>query len=165
MNFITGLALVLLTLVGYSSGAVLGARGRTPVPRILDLLVVVALWAGALTTRGWLGKWSAILAWLAVGLVVGWVLTYLRRAGYPKAAPLHIGGGVWNRWKAFAARMGNYQSRVLMSFIYFSIVLHFGLGVTMVGDPLGVKRSGGESSWHPKQVPLKPSIEQAREQS
>ncbi len=165
MNFITGLVLVLLTLVGYSSGAVLGARGRTPVPRILDLPVVVALWAGALTTRGWLGKWSAILTWLAIGLVAGWVLARLRRAGYPKATPLYTGGDVWDRWKAFAARMGNYQSRVLMSFIYFTIVLPFGLGVTLAGDPLGVRRSGGESNWHPKQAPLKPSIEQAREQS
>jgi hypothetical protein len=61
--------------------------------------------------------------------------------------------------------MGNYQSRVLMSFVYFTIVLFFGLGVTLVGDPLGVKRAGAESNWQPKRVPLKPSIKEAQEQS
>ncbi len=48
MEFVSGLALVLLTLVGYSSGAVLGARRKTPVPGLFDLLVVVILWAAAL---------------------------------------------------------------------------------------------------------------------
>lgn len=165
MNFISGLALVLLTLVGYSGGTVLGAKGRTPVPGILDLLIVVLLWIGALTTRGALGKWSAILVWLVLGLLVGLILARLRRAGYPKAPPPDTGRGLWNRWKGFASRMGNYQSRVLMSFVYFTIVLPFGLGVTLVGDPLGVKHVGPESNWHPKTVPVKPSIEQAREQS
>jgi hypothetical protein len=165
MNLVAGLALVLLTLVGYSGGSALGARGRTPVPGILDLLAIVALWVGALVTRGSLGKWTAILVWLVVGLLVGLILVTMRRDGYPEAAPLDTAGGLWNRWKVFASRMGNYQSRVLMALVYFTIVLPFGLGVALVGDPLGVKRGGTESNWQPKRLPGESSIEEARGQS
>lgn len=165
MELIAAIALVLLTLVGYSSGSVIGARGHTPVPRILDLLVVILLWIGALSTRSALGKWSAILIWLAIGLALGMVLASLRVRGYAKAQPLETGPGLWNAWKGFASRMGNYQSRVLMAFIYFVVVLPFGLSVTLLADPFRVKHAKGPSNWQPKVLPLKPSIEEAREQS
>jgi hypothetical protein len=165
MDFIRSLALVLLTLVGYSSGSVLGAGRRTPVPAILDLLVIVLLWMAALTTQNALGKWLVIGVWLVLGLVVGWVLARIRRAGYAKAQAHDTNGGLWNTWKGFARRMGNYQSRVLMAFIYFTVVLPFGLGVRLLADPLGVREARGMSNWQPKELPVKPSIEEAREQS
>jgi hypothetical protein len=165
MEVIAAIALVLLTLVGYSSGSVIGATGRTPAPRILDLLVVIVLWIGALATRSALGKWSAIIIWLLIGLILGTVLARIRIRSYPKAQPLNVGPGLWNAWKGFATRMGNYQSRVLMAFVYFVIVLPFGLGVTFLSDPLNIKRSQGPSNWHPKELSLRPSIEEAREQS
>lgn len=165
MEIIAGIALVLLTLVGYSSGSAIGARGHTPVPRILDLLVVILLWIAALATRSALGKWSAILIWLAIGLVLGMVLARVRIHSYAKAQPLDTGPGLWNAWKGFASRMGNYQSRVLMAFIYFVVVLPFGVGVTLLSDPLRVKHAKGPSNWQPKALPLKPSIQEAREQS
>jgi hypothetical protein len=165
MEVIAAIALVLLTLVGYSSGSVIGATGRTPAPRILDLLTVIILWIAALATRSALGKVSAIIIWLAIGLVLGMVLARIRIRSYPKAQPLDMGPGLWNAWKGFASRMGNYQSRVLMTFVYFVIVLPFGLGVTLLSDPLNIKRPQAPSNWHPKELPLRPSIEEAREQS
>ena len=108
---------------------------------------------------------SAIILWLMIGLVLGMVLARLRIRSYPKAQPLDMGLGLWDAWKGFAGRMGNYQSRVLMSFIYFIIVLPFGVGVTLLSDPLNIKRPQSPSNWHPKELPLKPSIEDAREQS
>jgi hypothetical protein len=163
MDF-AGLALLLLALVGYSSGSVLGAKGRTAVPGISDLLVVILMWIAALATRNALGKWGAIGAWLVVGLVLGAVLARVRADSYPKAQPLNSGSGLWNAWKGFARKMGNYQSRVLMAFVYFTIVLPFGLGMTLLGDPLGIKRSNDSSNWQPKELPLKPSIDEARSQ-
>jgi hypothetical protein len=165
VEVIAAIALVLLTLVGYSSGSVIGATGRTPAPRILDLLAVIVLWIAALATRSALGKWSAIIIWLVFGLVLGMVLARIRIRSYPKAQPLNMGPGLWNAWKGFASRMGNYQSRVLMTLIYFVIVLPFGVGVTLLSDPLNIKRPQGPSNWHPKELPLKPSIEESREQS
>ena len=165
MEFIAGIALVLLTLVGYSNGSVIGAKGCTPVPRILDLLVVIVLWIAALATRSTLGKWSAILIWLVIGLIVGMVLARLRIASYSKAQAVDTGHGLWNAWKGFSRRMGNYQSRVLMAFIYFVIVLPFGLGVTLLADPLKIKQTKAGSNWQTKEMELKPSIEDARGQS
>jgi hypothetical protein len=164
MGFISGLALVLLTLVGYSSGSVLGATGRDPTPRILDLLVVIVLWIAALATRSSLGKWGAIVIWLVIGLVVGMALARLRMGSYPKAKPVDTGPGAWNAWKAFARRMGNFQSRVLMAFIYFVIVLPFGLGVRLLGDPLEIRRAKVDTNWHAKDLQIKPSVEEARGQ-
>jgi hypothetical protein len=164
MDFVAGLALVLLTLVGYSSGSALGARGRTAVPDILDLLVVIVLWIAALATRSALGKWGAIGVWLVVGLIVGAILSRVRLKRYPKARPPETGTGMLNAWKGFARRMGNYQSRVLMAFIYFVVVLPFGLGVRLLGDPLRIKRARSDSSWQPKHLPPKISIDEARRQ-
>ena len=148
MDFSAGLALVLLALVGYSSGSVLVAKGRTAVPGIADLLVIVATWMAALATRNVLGKWSAIGTWLMVGLILGAVLAWARAADYPKGEPLNTDNGLWNAWKGFARRMGNYQRRVLMACVYFAVVLPFGLGVTLLSDPLRIKRARGNPNWH-----------------
>lgn len=169
MEFVSGLALVLLTLVGYSSGAVLGARRRTPVPGLVDLLVVVILWASALVTRAWLGRWPALAVWLAAGLLVGALLATIRRVQYSRAtldkpAQGSLLARAWQAWKGFARRMGNYQSRVMMAFLYFTVVLPFGLAVTWLSDPLQVKRTGRPSNWQTKHVPVKPSLEEAGRQ-
>lgn len=164
MDSIAGLALVLLALVGYSSGSVLGAKERTAVPGVADLLIIIVMWMAALATRNALGKWSAIGAWLVIGLVLGAILAWVRADSYPKARSVNKGGSLWNAWKDFARKMGNYQSRVLMAFVYFLVVLPFGLGVTLLGDPLRIKRPHGNSNWQPKELPLKPSIDEARGQ-
>ena len=164
MEFIASLALVLLTLVGYSSGSVLGASGRNPTPRIFDLLAVVLLWIAALATRTTLGKWGAIVIWLVIGLTVGAVLARIRVDSYAKIQPIDTGPGLWNVWKGFSRRMGNYQSRVLMAFIYFVIVLPFGLGVTLLADPLNIKGTKAGSNWRTKEMSPKPSVEDARAQ-
>jgi len=164
MELISALALVLLTLVGYSSGAVLGARHRTPVPRLLDLAVVLALWVVALVTRPELGKWGAIGVWLVVGILDGAVLSRVRAARYPQAKAGTRAAGMWKAWKGFARRMGNYQSRVLMALLYFTLVLPFGLGVALLSDPLRLKAGAAESNWRPKQLPVKPSAAEAERQ-
>lgn len=164
MDFLSGLALVLLTLVGYSSGSVLGAKGRAVVPNILDLLVVLGLWIAALASRDTLGRWISLAIWIALGLLIGMILARFRADRYQKAQPLDTGKGLWNAWKGFAQRMGNYQSRVLMGFIYFTVILPFGLGITLLGDRLGIKRTSRSSNWQPKGLPLKPTLDEARRQ-
>ena len=164
MHLIAGLAVILLALAGYSSGSVLGAKGRTVAPDIVDLPVIVVLWIAALATRNVVGKWSAIGTWLVVGLILGAVLARVRADSYPRTQPSNMDSGLWNAWKDFARKMGNYQGRVLMAFMYFTIVLPFGLGVTLFGAPLKAKRSHGNSNWQPKDLPPKPSLDEARSQ-
>ena len=171
MGFVSGLALVLLTLVGYSSGAVLAGKGKQVAPGLLDLAVVVVLWAVALTTRAGLGKGLAILVWLVGGLIVGAGLTGLRRARYPdRREKAHTTAPEtsrlrrwWEGWKAFAAEMGNYQERALLAFFYFIVVTPFGIPLRLFGDPLRLRRAGGSSSWV-KRGAVDQELEKAREQ-
>ncbi len=171
MDFVSGLALVLLTLVGYSSGAVLAGKGKQVVPGLLDLAVAVVLWAAALTTRVALGRGLAILVWLVVGLTVSAGLTGLRRGRYPdrkqmSPAAAQDAGGLrrwWERWKAFAAEMGNYQSRTLLAFFYFIVVTPLGIPLRLFGDPLRLRQVSGSSFWVERQS-VSQGIEKAREQ-
>ena len=171
MDFVTGLALVLLTLVGYSSGTVLGGKNRLVVPSLFDLIVVAVLWAGALTTRPVLGKILAILVWIAVGITVGACLTAMRRGRYPKLSqkkPVtsqNVSGlrRLWQGWKAFAAEMGNFQGRALLAFFYFIIVTPFGVPVRLFSDPLRLRKAKGSSFWL-KEQPVSSTLEKAREQ-
>lgn len=164
MDYFAGLALILLTLVGYSSGSVLGAKRRIAVPGIADLLVVLVLWVGAFATRNSLGKWGAVGTWLLFGLVLGAALAWLRTASYAEAQTLNTSSGPWNAWMGFARKMGNYQSRVWLGLIYFSVVLPFGLGVALLSDPLRIKHVNSNTNWQPKELPLKPSIDEANSQ-
>lgn len=171
MGFLSGLALILLTLVGYSGGTVLAGKDRQVIPSLLDLAIIVMLWAAALATRPALGRTLAILVWLVSGLIVGAGLTGLRREGYPpgKKRALekaqHTGGlrRWWKAWKAFAAEMGNFQGRTLLAFFYFFIITPFGIPVRLFGDPLGLRRSEGSSFWI-EQQPVSQTLEKARDQ-
>ena len=173
MGMIRGLALVLLTLVGYSSGAVLAGRGKQVLPGLLDLAVVVVLWAMALTTRAALGGGPALVAWLLAGLAVGAGLTRLRGRGYPDRrrepeppASVRDTGMLrrwWEGWKSFAAEMGNYQGRVLLAFFYFVVVMPFGVSLRLFGDPLRLRRVDGSSSWLERE-PGGQGLQSAREQ-
>lgn len=74
-------ALILLTVIGYSAGAVFsswtrpGVQKSDPSPSLVDTAVVVVLWIGAIASRVIvLGPWTAVGVWFAVGLVTAFVL-------------------------------------------------------------------------------------------
>jgi hypothetical protein len=171
MDFISELALVLLTLAGYSMGAVLGSRDKSATPQPLDLAVVVILWIAALTSRASLGRWTAIGLWLVAAGLVSFGLAGLRRNKMParatRATTSIQGSGslksFWEAWKSFAKEMGNYQSRILLAFFYFVAVAPFGLLVRLFGDPLRTKLSTGPSFWVTR-VPASAELDEARRQ-
>ena len=127
---------ILLTLVGYSAGSVLGRPDREVVPELSDLLVVVALWTAALVFHDALGIWLSLFAWLLISGLLSASITAIRpssgkgkrRQGTvvdsEQAGRLR---GWWLGWKRFAARLGNYQGRMFMAFFYFLVVTPFGL--------------------------------------
>lgn len=171
MHFLSGLALVLLALVGYSSGAVLAGHGRRVSPGLLDLGAVIVAWATALGTRSIFGRWTAILIWVVVAGLVAALLTLPRRGSYMSENgpnPKRRGDGplrrAWERWKSFAAKMGNYQARVMLAFFYFVVVPPFAILAQLLRDPLATKASAGTSSWVERQ-PVSEDLETAREQS
>jgi hypothetical protein len=144
------LALILLSLFGYSTGTVLAAgRERNPKPAGRDLIAIPFMWAivvGLYVVLG-LERWATLLAGLAAGFACGWVLGRIAPAAQPATslAPKDEGGGaflrrLWRRWKRFAARLGDFQSRVILGYFYFVVFLPFGLLVRWAVDPLRLRR-------------------------
>lgn len=180
MNALTILALIMLTLVGYSSGIAL-ARGKKLIqPNLLDLCLVALLWVGALSTRAILGRWWSILFWLVTGLLISTVVTLIRRTNAADGLPFSelpehaVTSGdqnrpsglfrrLWQGWTHFAEEMGNVQGRLLMGFFYFVVVTPFGLGTRLFSDPLNIKQRPTDSAWVEKD-PIDRSLEEAREQ-
>lgn len=171
MDFLSGLALVLLGLVGYSIGAVTGAKDRSPTPQLLDLGVVVVLWIIALFSRSTLGRWVAIGVWLVAGGLVSFALSSARRSKMPsrpqKAAVPDQEGSflkrLWEGWKGFAAEMGNYQGRILLAYFYFLVVTPFGVLVKLSSDPLRTRFLTNPSFWDDRPATDK-GLDEARRQ-
>ena len=154
LGFLSGLALVLLTLVGYSSGAVIGGRGKSVAPKLLDLGVVAVLLIAALTSRTVLGRRVAIGVWLVIGGLVSFALSRVRRGEISAKTEKRVSARegspftrLWEGWASFTADMGNYQSRILLASFYFVIVTPFGLLVRLLSDPLRTKYSAVNSFW------------------
>lgn len=182
MALLSAIALVLLTMVGYSSGVTLAGHGRHVLPSIWDLLLLGLTWWGAFQLRAALdARLWGLLGGLLLGLMVGAVATAVRLAisrdtplipesELPEHAreqrvdePASLPHRLWQRWNAFAARMGAVQGRLLMGFFYFIIVTPFGLVARLLSDPLQRKRPFASSGWSPKE-PADRTLEQAREQ-
>ena len=84
MNILSWLALIFLTLAGYSAGAVLGSRTRLdrqkgePSPSLLDTAMVVVLWFSGIAARlAGLKSWSAVGIWLVIAFAVAFLLTWV----------------------------------------------------------------------------------------
>lgn len=159
METLAIIALILITMAAYSAGAASGmGKGREPKPGIADLLIMLALWAAALASRSvfHIDKWLAVPIWLGLGLGAGWLAGLGRKSAAKKAAepaPGVSGGAckrTWARWKAFSLRMGSFQSRLILSFVYFVFILPFGLGVRLFSDPMRIRKRKVASHWLPK---------------
>ena len=72
---------------------------------------------------------------------------------------------LWNRWLVLAQKIGKFQSRLVLTVVYFVVVLPFGLGVRVFGDPLRIRRGSArlQSDWsarHTSDVDLDASSRQ-----
>jgi hypothetical protein len=88
MEMLGWLALVMLTLTGYSVGAVLSRNIRsnsgsgTQSPTLLDTLTVAGLWICAVYSRlTFLGRWTAVGVWFLGGLAVAFLLNLMQKQG------------------------------------------------------------------------------------
>ena len=55
---------------------------------------------------------------------------------------------LWNGWKRFGKKVGDFQARVLLTIFYFLILAPFGLGMR-AADPLGLRKTS-EPAWRPR---------------
>lgn len=54
---------------------------------------------------------------------------------------------IWGAWKRFGQFLGDILARVVLTVFYFTIFVPFGLGVTLLSDPLRTRGSDGLSLW------------------
>lgn len=59
---------------------------------------------------------------------------------------------LWQGWKRIAKKIGNFQSRVLLTIFYATIVLPFGLAARLFWDPLRIKKRPTEWLEHPDEA-------------
>jgi hypothetical protein len=174
METLSFIVLILLSLVGYSGGAV-GKAGKFVdlKPQIVDLILVVIIWAGAIYSRinFNLNKWLMILIWVIFSIIIGILAVWPRRLSEEKAPrtkklkrtsnnPLKK---LWLSWENFSKRMGSFQSRIILSLFYFIFVTPFALGVKIFSDPLNIKHQSSKSHWLSKKE-IKYDLEQYRRQ-
>lgn len=46
---------------------------------------------------------------------------------------------IWEGWKRVGQAIGDFIGRVVLTIFYFTLMLPFGIGVRLVGDPLAIK--------------------------
>jgi hypothetical protein len=70
---------------------------------------------------------------------------------------------IWETWKVFGGKFGDFQARVILTLFYFVILAPFALVVRFWSDPLTMK-SGSSRGWQPLSDAEGPVIERARKQ-
>lgn len=174
MDTLSFIVLILLSLVGYS-GAAVGKAGKFVElkPQIIDLILVVTIWIGAITSRIILGlnKWLLILIWVIFSIIIGILAIWPRKLSEEKAPstkqlkensknPIKK---LWQSWENFSKRMGSFQTRIILSLFYFIFVTPFALGIKIFSDPLKIKHQGSKSHWLSKKE-IKYDLEQYKRQ-
>jgi hypothetical protein len=151
MEALSYVVLVLLSLFGYSGGAA-GRTGKSKdlKPGIADLFLIVLIWTVAIYSRLAydFNKWVLIIVWLGISAVVGIIAVSFRKwpakdkSGRDREEDLPSGTfkRLWRRWTIFSKRMGSFQSRVLLSLFFFVIISPVAFLITVLGDPLKIKK-------------------------
>ena len=141
----------ILTLVGYSVGAVLPKPGRLVVPGLQDVPLAALLCAGGLLARPSLGHWPALGTFALGAAVVSVLLSPLRATQEIESrnAPPGTTGKpnavrrAWTTWSGFASRLGSFQGRLILAFFYFAVLGPFGAIYMALSDPLQKRGPGG----------------------
>jgi hypothetical protein len=53
----------------------------------------------------------------------------------------------WEKWKRFGRFMGNIITRIVLTLLYFTVFLPFGIGARLFTDPLHIKGKR-EEAWN-----------------
>lgn len=70
---------------------------------------------------------------------------------------------LWTRWKAFARRLGELQSKLLLSLLYALGLTPFALIAKIFLDPLGLKKNSSPA-WRRSKTNPQDSLEESRRQ-
>jgi hypothetical protein len=151
------IAVILLSLAGYSFGVVIKTGAKAvPKPVLPDLITVAFIWAAALYSRPAvpINPWILPGVWLVIALLIGWAATALfgrPRAAAPESRPVQAEHSRKSApWRDFTLKAGTLQSEIILAFFYFLIFAPFALAVKALSDPLDIKLHPRKSYWLPK---------------
>ena len=174
MEIISFVVLILLSLVGYSVGAV-GKAGKSVQlkPQVIDLILISCIWAGAILSRIALdlNKWFVVLVWIMLSILIAIIAVWRRKLpeekapskARSKATPQYPLKKLWQSWGSFSRRIGEFQNKIVMSLFFFIVISPFALAVKIFSDPLRIRYRGTESHWLPK-IETENSLEQFKRQ-
>jgi len=174
METLSFIVLIFLSLVGYSGGAA-GKAGKLAdvKPQLVDLIIVLLIWAGAIYSRITfdLNKWLLILIWIFLSALIGIIAVLFRKPTKkdspsnkePEKVQTNPIKKLWQIWNNFSKRMGNFQSRIILSLFFFIFVSPFAIAVKIFSDPLNIKHQSSKSHWLTKKE-KKTDLEQLRRQ-
>jgi hypothetical protein len=186
MSLFRALGLLLLTMAGFSLGAVLGhgakaaSRGAVIRPRLLDFGAILVCWLGVLTSRfSGLGVGETAIVWTLAGFILAFAFHRLLKSPPDEPHARGITGveslrhapsgepgqprGVWNQWKSFARAVGGFQSRIILGWLYLIALAPFGIVVGWLRDPLDIRSRDRDSYWKAK-PPTGENLDAARRQ-
>jgi hypothetical protein len=64
----------------------------------------------------------------------------------PKSNPIRR-ASAW--WKPIARKIGDFQARVILTLMYFTVFAPFAIAIRRFADPLAIK-PGSEGGWRPR---------------
>jgi len=166
METLSVIVLILLSLAGYSAGVTKRAgKVKDLEPQLLDIIIVLLIWTAAVFSRMTfdLNKWILILIGVFVSFIIGFTAHWFRMPKdcslsdesnvLPGTGERQTGKYLWEAWKEFSKRMGAFQSRMLLSFIFFVLIFPFALIVKIFSDPLNLKTRLGKTHWQEREGP------------
>jgi len=159
LKILSLIAVILLSLAGYSFGAVIMTGAKSVRKLVLpDLLAVAVIWAVALYSRPSvpINPWILPGVWLIIALFIGWAVTRLfgrpmvAVPGKPgvQAEPLRKS----RQWRDFTLKAGTFQSEIILAFFYFLVLAPYALAMKSFSDPLDIKPSRRKSFWLSKRA-------------
>ena len=174
MDTVAIIALMLLSVVGYSAGVVVKTRKSIVLkPHILDIFLVVLIWSGALYSKLSTGvnKWLLILLGFGIAFGVGiFTKLFIRRETIEiildekfKYIPRSLVKKLWLKWNLLALRMGSFQARIFLSIFFFLFVAPFAFMIKIFSDPLRIKDRSFRARWI-ERVESKLNLESFRRQ-
>jgi hypothetical protein len=172
VGFISIVALIFLSLLGYSIGAIsVAGKSRDLKPVISDLVLVILIWAGAIYSRAALhvNRWLLILILLIAASFIGMASVLLRWhslriiGNASKEPATSANKHVYRPWRSFSLRLGSFQSRILLSLFFFIFITPAAILVKAFSDPLKIKKHDEASSWLSKEE-IETDLKQYRRQ-
>ncbi len=70
--------------------------------------------------------------------------------------------GLWKRWRRVSETVGNFQGRIILEILFFTLFLIPGVLITLFSDRLRIKKR--PETWDDKEKPNIKTLEEAREQ-